>query len=137
MTNFSLPKPNFFRLKFIKKRILSCLLALLLFIGTDILYAQNPSTSVKHSKSYVNKLKMKMIAVEPGSFKMGAETTKFKFGKKDDFSKDAPYYDETPVHQVTIDYPFYISETEVTADSFANLERAIKIVEILNLMRQV
>lgn len=116
----------FSRLRFIRKRISFCFLAVLLFIGADILYAQNQSASVKHSKSYVNKLKMKMIAVEPGSFKMGAEATKFKFGKKNDFSKDAPYYDETPVHQVTIDYPFFISETEVTAEQFRQFRKSYK-----------
>src|SRR4051812_2177523 len=65
-------------------------------------------------KPYTNSVGIKMIGVQKGTFNMGAETTKFQLGKVTVYSKDVPYYDETPVHAVTLTYPFYISETEVT-----------------------
>lgn len=74
----------------------------------------------------VNSLGMKMLPVQPGSFKMGASVTKFQLGKKTDLSKDAPYYDETPVHDVTITYPFRMSETEVTIDQFRQFRKDYK-----------
>jgi len=57
---------------------------------------------------------------------MGAETSKFQLGKVTTHSKDAPYYDETPVHQVSITYPFYISETEITIDQFRRFRKEYK-----------
>ena len=69
---------------------------------------------------------MNMIRVEPGTFKMGAVVSQFNLGKKTDLSKDAPYYDETPVHQVTITYPFYISETEITIEQFRRFKKEYK-----------
>jgi formylglycine-generating enzyme required for sulfatase activity len=88
----------------------------------NIAATQSPSVNV----SVVNSQRMRMIKIQPGTFKMGAEETKFNLGKKTDLSKDAPYYDETPVHQVTITYPFFISETEVTFDQFKQFRKDYK-----------
>src|ERR1041385_5805994 len=74
----------------------------------------------------VNSLGMRMLPIQPGSFKMGAMVTQFQLGKKTDLSKDAPYYDETPVHDVTITYPFLISETEVTIEQFRKFQKEYK-----------
>jgi formylglycine-generating enzyme required for sulfatase activity len=52
-----------------------------------------------------NSLGMKMVRVEPGTFKMGSFV-----------SRDLWY--EQPVHDVMISQPFYISETEVTVEQF-------------------
>lgn len=76
--------------------------------------------------AFKNSLQMKMIRVEPGSFDMGANISSFKLGPKTAYSKDAPYYDELPVHRVTITYPFYISEMEVTADQFRQFKKEYK-----------
>jgi len=46
-----------------------------------------------------------MIKIKPGSFEMGST-----------LGRD--YWDEQPVHKVTISRAFYISETEVTAEQF-------------------
>lgn len=70
-----------------------------------------------------NSLGMGFVRIEPGTFTMGATTTKFGLGKKTDLSKDAPYYDETPVHGVTITYPFLMSETEVTIAQFRRFKK--------------
>ncbi len=74
----------------------------------------------------VNSLGMKMLPVQPGSFKMGSTVTQFQLGKKTDMSKDAPYYDETPVHDVILTYPFLISETEVTIEQFRKFQKDYK-----------
>ena len=68
--------------------------------------------------SPVNSLGMKMVAIAPGSFVMGAETNEFNLGPKTPESKDAPSWDETPRHQVNITRGFRLSEQEVTADQF-------------------
>lgn len=82
--------------------------------------------NAQNTGAYNNSLKMKMIRIQPGTFNMGAETTKFDLGRKTDHSKDAPYYDEMPVHKVTITYPFYISETEVTIEQFRRFRKEYK-----------
>jgi formylglycine-generating enzyme required for sulfatase activity len=72
---------------------------------------------------YSNKLNMKMIRIQPGAFDMGAKNVPFNLGRRTDYSKDAPAYDELPVHHVTITYPFYMSETEVTVDQFRQFKK--------------
>jgi len=107
---------------------------LLLFLQTSVsLNAQTTRQKNQAAESTTNKsgiisnsLGMKMVSVQPGSFKMGAINTKFDLGKKTDYSKDAPYYDEVPVHQVSINYPFYISETEVTIEQFRQFRKEYK-----------
>ncbi len=74
-------------------------------------------------KPFTNSVGIKMIGVQNGTFNMGAETTRFQLGKVTVYSKDAPYYDETPVHAVTITSPFYISETEVTIEQSAGSKK--------------
>ena len=58
-----------------------------------------------HEKEHTNLLGMKMIHIEPGTFMMGSDL-------------DRDYWDEKPIHKVTISKPFYISEMEVTAEQF-------------------
>ena len=53
----------------------------------------------------VNSVGIKMVKVGPGSFEMGST-----------LGRD--YWDEQPVHKVTISKAFYISETEITAKQF-------------------
>ncbi|MHC4575473.1 MAG: formylglycine-generating enzyme family protein [Planctomycetota bacterium] len=57
------------------------------------------------AEEFTNSLGMKMIRIRPGSFEMGST-----------LGRD--YWDEQPVHKVTISRGFYISETEVTAEQF-------------------
>jgi len=53
--------------------------------------------------TFTNSLGMKFILISPGTFDMGSEEGE---------------WDEKPVHKVTISEPFYIQETEVTADQY-------------------
>jgi formylglycine-generating enzyme required for sulfatase activity len=53
----------------------------------------------------VNSVGIEMVKIGPGSFEMGST-----------LGRD--YWDEQPVHKVTISRAFYISETEVTAKQF-------------------
>jgi antitoxin component YwqK of YwqJK toxin-antitoxin module len=53
----------------------------------------------------VNSVGIKMVKIGPGSFEMGST-----------LGRD--YWDEQPVHKVTISKAFYISQTEVTAKQF-------------------
>jgi len=53
--------------------------------------------------TFTNSIGMKLVLIMPGSFQMG--------------SSDG-YWDEKPVHKVTISKHFYIQEQEVTADQY-------------------
>src|SRR5262249_28751892 len=64
---------------------------------------------------YVNSIKMRMILIHPGAFRMGNDlpTDANVLGGSPQIPRgDA---DERPVHEIRITHPFYISETEVTA----------------------
>ena len=61
-------------------------------------------------ESFTNSLGVKMIKIEPGSFQMGD-------------LNDQGYYDEKPVHQVTISKLFYISESEITIEQYRQFKR--------------
>ncbi len=89
-------------------RLLSvtCLLSL-----DAALAAPKPSDST-------NSLGMRMIEIAPGTFEMGAETLVFNLGEKTPESKDAPFWDETPRHRVTLSKAFRISEEKVTIEEF-------------------
>jgi formylglycine-generating enzyme required for sulfatase activity len=80
----------------------------------------------KPEKSFVNAVGMKMIYVAPGSFMMGAAQDSFHLEKFTDMSKDAPYWDEKPVHKVTITRGFYMAETEVTISQFREFEKTYR-----------
>jgi formylglycine-generating enzyme required for sulfatase activity len=58
--------------------------------------------STSQADEFVNSVGIKMIRIGPGSFEMGST-----------LGRD--YWDEQPVHKVTISSAFYISQTEVTA----------------------
>jgi len=102
-------------------KVTNTLLSVFLTISVNNTFAQK-SHSISNNPTTINSAGIKMVKIQPGTFKMGAVNTQFKLGKKTDYSKDAPYYDETPVHQVTISYPFYISETEVKRKTNGNLK---------------
>lgn len=63
------------------------------------------SLAFQDEHSLQNSLGMTLIRVSPGVFQMG---------------EDSPYsdWDETPVHEVNIARPFYISESETTIDQY-------------------
>jgi hypothetical protein len=56
---------------------------------------------------------MKMLRIEAGSFEMGST-----------LGRD--YWDESPVHKISISGPFYVSETEVTAEQFRRFKADFK-----------
>lgn len=80
----------------------------------------------KNEKFFINSLGMKMIYIPPGSFIMGAETDSFHLETISDMSKDVPYWDEQPAHEVIISKGFYISELEVTVEQFKQFEKEYK-----------
>jgi len=61
--------------------------------------------STSQAEEFVNSVGLKMVRIDPGSFEMGST-----------LGRD--YWDEQPVHKVTISKAFYMSETEVTAKQF-------------------
>ena len=63
------------------------------------------STAFAVAQESVNSVGIKMVKIGPGSFEMGST-----------LGRD--YWDEQPVHKVTISRAFYISETEITAKQF-------------------
>ena len=57
------------------------------------------------ANKYTNSLGMQMLPIEPGTFTMGS-------------NRSRDYWDEKPMHKVTISQAFFMSETEVTAEQF-------------------
>lgn len=85
-------------------------------------FIQSAPAADSNAVSSVNSLGMKMVAIVPGSFVMGAETNDFDLGPKTPESKDAPSWDETPRHRVNIMHGFRLSEQEVTVDQFRRFQ---------------
>ncbi|MFW6309358.1 MAG: formylglycine-generating enzyme family protein, partial [bacterium] len=69
-------------------------------------------SNIQKKSSFKNSLDMKMLKVEPGGFEMGRE----KGGN----------WDERPVHQVEISYPFYVSQQVVTEKQFKQFQPEVK-----------
>ena len=57
------------------------------------------------AEGYTNSVGLEMVQIKPGSFEMGSD-----MGRN--------FWDEQPLHTVTISKEFYISATEVTVDQF-------------------
>jgi hypothetical protein len=73
---------------------------------------------IRKDITFTNTLGMKFILIRGGSFRMGAlnPTPSEQFGTLE-YLKQGDW-DEKPVHNVTISYSFYISETEVTNEQY-------------------
>jgi len=85
---------------------------------TLLILAASIAMSTNVNTDYTNTLGMRMVYIRPGTFKMGAETAEFSMGPRTDESKDAPFWDETPVHKVTITRGFLMAQEEVTVEQF-------------------
>jgi len=92
-------------------------LAAVLTVGSCLLI-QNAHAADTNVAGSVNGIGIKLVAIAPGSFLMGAETNAFNLGEKTPESKDAPTWDETPQHKVDITQGFRMSAEEVTAEQF-------------------
>jgi len=57
------------------------------------------------AEGFTNSVGLEMVKIKPGSFEMGSD-----MGRN--------FWDEQPVHKVTISKEFYISTTEVTIEQF-------------------
>ena len=57
------------------------------------------------AEGFTNSVGLEMVQIKPGSFEMGSD-----MGRN--------FWDEQPVHKVTISKEFYMSATEVTVDQF-------------------
>ena len=70
------------------------------------------------SAAYTNSLGMRMLPIKPGTFRMGEAqaTPKAVFGQAEYLVRGD--WDEHPVHEVSISYPFSIADEEVTIEQF-------------------
>jgi len=91
-------------------------------LALTVFLAFNAQTAGINADISVNSIGIKMVAVAPGSFIMGAETNDFNLGPKTPESKDAPSWDETPRHKVNLTHGFRMSEQEVTVDQFRQFQ---------------
>ena len=91
---------------------------LALSIGCPLLslaYGAPTQTKMPTDKDYTNSIGMKLVRIEPGSFKMGFEGTplpKDLLTQKELFPTGD--FDEHPCHDVTITAPFYMATFELT-----------------------
>lgn len=97
----------------------------LVFLFCILLYSCNTPQKSK-IKSFTNSLGMKMVYIPPGSFIMGAQVDSLHLEPHTDMSKDVPWWNEKPAHQVTISKGFYMSKTEVTIQQFQQFEKDYK-----------
>src|SRR5579863_9371310 len=90
-------------------------------IGLALLLLAAAATS---PPSHTNSLGMTLVAIPPGTFEMGVDSTplpvpltKAPKGAGSNRPADGDY-DETPVHKVTISKAFFIGATEVTIEQY-------------------
>lgn len=90
-----------------------------------VLGGASHSTGSGVAASSTNSIGMRLVAIEPGTFSMGAlnPTPGGLDPNPSERVRDFPFlaegdWDERPVHEVTIRQPFRISETEVTLEQY-------------------
>jgi len=83
-----------------KMRMRTTVLIVACLVGSGLFTA-----GTSQANEFTNSVGMKMLSIEPGSFEMGST-----------LGRD--YWDEQPLHKVTVSKGFYISEIEVTAEQF-------------------
>jgi len=88
----------------IKKQLFSAALIVGIISSNYALSVSFAATTLD-GQTYINSSGMKMVRVGSGSFEMGSD-----MGRN--------FWDEQPVHKVTISKGFYISQTEVTVEQF-------------------
>ena len=95
-----------------------CIFSLVLSSSVFLLARMDSFAESSTHDAVTNSLGIRLLQIHPGRFMMGAETDTFDLGPKNAESKDAPYKDEMPVHQVQISKSFQISEEPVTVEQF-------------------
>ncbi|MCQ2194976.1 MAG: formylglycine-generating enzyme family protein [Paludibacteraceae bacterium] len=88
-----------------------CILALLLMASTCVMAQEN--AAIKDTVIQVNGVSFTMVAVQGGTFKMGAQNSD---AEGDNYDTDA-MTNEAPLHRVTLS-DYYIGQTEVTQALF-------------------
>ena len=78
-------------------------LLLLVVLWTN---ANRAAEQVPVDQTFVNSIGIKMVRIEPGSFRMGSP--------EGETMLSADQWDEQPLHEVTMTQPFYMAATEVT-----------------------
>jgi hypothetical protein len=68
---------------------------------------------VAQQQAQTNSIGMKLVRIEPGTFRMGSDGTR-------------DTWEEQPAHEVAISQPFWISETEVTMDQYRQFKPEFK-----------
>lgn len=105
-----------------------------LYAATGLLIAFLPwlhARSLPDTPTYTNRLGMKFVRIEPGTFMMGnadplppglLEVTEFGSSRRVWLPARGDY-DERPVHRVTLTRPFYIGITEVTNAQYEQFDK--------------
>ena len=95
------------------------LVILVLVVASAISIARRQIAKEASPSEYVNSLGQKMVRIEAGAFQMGNDqmVPAQKLGVHSLMSSGD--YDERPVRRVTISQAFYMSETEVTVEQYA------------------
>ena len=87
-----------------KMRMRTAVLIVACLVGSALFTA-----ATSQANEFTNSVGMKMVGINPGSFEMGSD-----MGRN--------FWDEQPVHKVTISKEFYISSTEVTVEQFKHFK---------------
>jgi len=83
-----------------------------------------PRKQLPAAKTIINTVAMKFVRIKPGTFRMGRLNPAEGLDAGYTYVVDGGDWDEKPVHKVTITYPFYIQETEVTAEQYKQFDPA-------------
>ena len=81
-------------------------------------------TELPTAMTVTNSVGMKFVRIEPGTFEMGRLNPAEGLDAGYTYVVDGGDWDEKPAHKVTITYPFYIQETEVTAEQYKQFDAA-------------
>ncbi len=73
-------------------------------------------------KTFTNSVGMKLIRIEPGTFRMGRLNPAEGLDAGYTYVADGGDWDEKPVHKVTITQPFYIQESETSAQQYRQFD---------------
>ncbi len=101
------------------KRIALKILSALLLVGSSSVAAEN---SAAQPDAFVTSNGLRMVRVRAGRFLMGNDRATDAAALKQSPVFTRGGTDERPVHRVTLTYDFYISETEITAEQFAQFQ---------------
>src|SRR5438128_809467 len=98
-----------------------------LTLFTALLLTPPGSLHAAEPKEITNSIGMKLVRIEPGSFRMGQDSPRADYSTMRHGEKcDDADWDERPVHRVTISAAMHMAATEVTVAQYRQFKPDMK-----------